>query len=193
MKLHVAVVAFAVFAFGCRSVPFITKDGAAPAVATPGQATVVVAQSFTYPQVNLVDGQGKVVGQIGPRQYTVIPWQPGEIKLAAFPGHDPGRGDRVVGTVEAGKVYYFVVGFRMRGLTIQTVTPRNDKEEWNNRKTYVRDLTAVSMDPSRVNELEKALGEERARAFAEIDDDVKGWTDEEKKNRRVEPSDGDPG
>jgi len=178
---------------GCKSVPYVTKDGAAPATPSPNQATIVVAQSYTYPQINLIDAQGKVLGQVGPLQYTVFSVPAGDFKMAAFPGNKVDYGDRVAGTVEANKVYYFVVAFRMGGITLQTITPRNDKEEWNNRKTYVRDLAPVSVEGGRAAEVEAALGDERGKFFGQIDSEVNGWTDEEKKNRRVEPADGDSG
>jgi len=190
-RFALTLVAVPILLLGCKSVPYVTKDGAAPASPAPDKATIVVAQSYTYPQINLIDAQGKVLGQVGPRQYTVFNVPAGEFKMAAFPGNKPDYGDRVAGTVEANKVYYFVVAFRMGGITLQTITPRNDKEEWNNRKTYTRDLAPVSIEAGRAAEVETALGEDRGKFFGQIDSEVNGWTDEEKKNRRVEPGDGD--
>ncbi|MFT3836576.1 MAG: hypothetical protein QM723_06235 [Myxococcaceae bacterium] len=189
--LRLTLLAVPLFLVGCKSIPYVTKDGAAPATPAPDKATIVVAQSYTYPQINIIDPAGKVLGQVGPRQYTVFNVPPGELKMAAFPGKVYDRGDRVAGTVEANKVYYFVVTFRMGGITFQTISPRNDKEEWNQRKTYTRDLSPVSIEPGRAAEVEAALGEERSKYYGEIDSEVNGWTDEEKKNRRIEPGDGD--
>ncbi len=176
----------------CVKNPIITKDGALPAGPKPSEATLVIAQSFTYPAINVIDDTGKIVAQVGPRQHTVVGVPAGPIKLAAFPGTDTGRGDRVVGTVEAGKVYYLAVGFRMGGITFQGISERVSKEDWATRKTYVTDLAPVTMDAARVGEVEAALGEGRAGIFKEIDGEVSGWNAEELKARAIEPADGDP-
>lgn len=186
-KLCIALLAAA----ACVKNPIITKDGAAPATPSPTQATLIIAQSFTYPAINVVDDTGKVVAQVGPRQHTVVGVPAGPIKLAAFPGMDTGRGDRIVGTVEAGKVYYLAIGFRMGGITFQNIAERLSKEDWAGRKTYVTDLAPVTMDSARVGEVEAALGEGRANIFKEIDSEVNGWAEDEKKARVVEAADGD--
>lgn len=175
----------------CVKNPIITKDGAAPAAPKPSEATLVIAQSFTYPAINVVDDTGKVVAQVGPRQHTVVGVPAGPIKLAAFPGTRHDMGDRVIGTVEAGKVYYLAVGFRMGGITMQAISERLSKEDWATRKTYVTDLAPVTMDSARVGEVEAALGEGRANIFKEIDEEVKGWKEDELKARAIEPGDGD--
>lgn len=175
----------------CVKNPVITKDGAKPAKPSASEATLVIAQSFTYPAINVVDDTGKVVAQVGPRQHTVVGVPAGPLKLAAFPGIDTDRGDRVIGTVEAGKVYYLAIGFRMGGITMQAIAERLSKEDWAGRKTYVTDLAPVTMDSARVTEVEQALGDRRAGAFKQIDEEVNGWAEDEKKARVIEAGDGD--
>jgi hypothetical protein len=167
-------------------VPSTTK-----AVTTKDTATLLVGNSLGYPVVNLLDGQGKVLGQLTGRSHTVLQVPPGHVKLYAVLERNGKTGDRVEGDVETGKVYYVTVGFRWGGASLTVLSERTDKDAWKERKTYETDLDNKQLDSARLSGLVQDLGDTK-QILGDIDGVVNGFNDaDSKKARQLVVADGE--
>jgi hypothetical protein len=122
-------------------------------------ATLVIGNFGGWRAVNLVDEDGRVLGQLAGRSVIAIPRPPGSFKLYAVPERDGAKGDRIEGSVEAGQVYYVSVGLRYGGAAMTRSTP------------FDRSLDAVSIDAAGRDALTAELGNTHALT-AQIDETV---------------------
>lgn len=114
----------------------------------------------------------------------------GAFKLYVVPEKQGTWGDRVEGTVEAGRVYFVKVGVRYGGVSAVSLSARSDPEEWPNRKTYVTDLDRVTLDSSQLAGLVTELGDTKA-LMAQVETVVADFDAPQKAQRKVEPADGE--
>lgn len=191
MKILNVLALCACFSACAPATRLITRPAAKePAVAQKSSATVVVGNVMNWKVLNLFDGRGKVIGQLTGRSHTVLQHPPGAFKLYVVPEKQGSWGDRVEGTLEAGRVYFLQVGMRFGGVSMQAVSARTSPEEWPNRQTYVNDLDRVNVDPAQLSGLEADLGDIQP-LIAEVDGVVSGFDAEQKKARTIEPADGE--
>jgi hypothetical protein len=126
------------------TVPVRTLD-AAPA----GSVTLVVANDAGWRALNLLDENGKVVGQLSGRSVTSVVLRAGRFTLYAVPDRDGERGARFEGRLEAGQALVLVAGVRPGGVAL-TASPSFDEA-----------LDPVALDPTRVAALQDDLGDIR--------------------------------
>ncbi len=193
MKTAVAVaVAAALFFTACApATRMIIKPGTKEQpVADPAAATIVVGNISNWKVLNLLDEDGKVVGQLTGRSHTILKRPAGPMKLFAIPEKEGAWGDRVEGTLENGRVYYVKIGMRFGGASVTTLSERTDKEEWPNRKTYIDDLERVNMDAVQIAGLTADLGDP-SKLISAVEKVVAGWEPADKTARTFEAADGE--
>ena len=167
----------------------ITKPSTASLTPSAGQATILIGHTMSYKALNILDGSGNVIGQMGPREHTVIHVSPGPVKIYAVPENRAKWGDRVEGTVEAGKVYYLSASMRWGGIGLTVIKP-TDAEGWPTRKTYETDLATVELDSSQLAGLNEDLGDKK-EITSTIDEVVASFDADEKKARTLNGADGE--
>lgn len=193
MRNAIAVAAALLLATGCAPATRLiikksdTKEQPKP---TAADATIIVGNIANWHVVNLLDENGKVAGQLTGRSHTVLHHPAGAFKLYAMPEKEARWGDRVEGTLEAGRVYLLQVGQRFGGARVINISERTDKEEWGNRKTYVADLDRVDLDSAQLAGLNTDLGDTKPY-LTQIDEIVAGFEADDKKMRTVEAADGE--
>jgi hypothetical protein len=98
-------------------------------------------------------------------------------------------GDRIDGTVLAGKTYYATIGLRYGGLKFLALNPRSKDNRWSALQEYLSTLPAVQMDP--------ALAAQEQHELSGIDDLIshaesfpRTLNDEHRSQRLFLPEDG---
>lgn len=195
MKIPALALLIAVALTACAPAQarIITVPSSVQAQPTAGQATLLVANHFPWPLVNVLDGQGKVVGQLTGKSHFVTHQPAGPIKLYAFLNKDGKVGDRVEGTVEAGRLYYLTVGYAgvfTAGLSFTVLSQRLDPEVWKERRTYETERENLEIAPARLSELEQDLGDTRP-ILSRIDEFADGHDAKDKAARTLQPGDGE--
>lgn len=160
-------------------------------VAPSDSALLVVSNVMRWPVLNLLDDKGEVVGQLTTRSFTTIRRPAGPFRMYVVPENKGVWGDRVDGTLEAGKVYYIQVAMRWGGASMEVVAQRLDPGEWANRRDNEKNLDQVALDPANVGQLKQDLGDVGA-----LIKDVDGVYDHleagDKAKRSVQAGDGEP-
>jgi len=168
-----------------RVVAVPTSTPVAPA---DGGATLVIYNRFAWIG-NVLNGQGEVVAQLKPESFTSIQVPAGAVKLYLSIENKGEWGDRVGGTVEAGKLYHLWIGMRYGGAAFTVMSPRTDAEGFKERKEWQTSLEHVTLDPKGVAGLEQDLGDVKA-LMADIDEAYAGHDDpEDIPNRTIMPND----
>jgi hypothetical protein len=142
-------------------------------------ATIVIGNFGGWRAVNLLDEEGRVVGQLSGRSVIAIAHASGPFKLYAVPERDGARGDRIEGVVEAGQVYYVSVGMRYGGASMTRSQP------------FDGSLDAVTLDSAGAEALTAELGDTHALT-AQIDGTVNGFDAERRLARRIDVAQGHP-
>lgn len=185
----VAVVGAA--AVGCGpAVRNVTVRSAASIAPSASEATIVVVQPSTrYSSVNILDGQGRLLGQISDRSHTVVRVPPGTLRLYAIPEREASWGDRIDGHVEAGRVYYATIGMRWGGITFLALNPRSRDDRWSHRDEYLGSTPLVEMDLAQVPLAVQELGD-TAPLLARVDQNVDRLDEAHREERTIRPEDG---
>jgi hypothetical protein len=146
---------------GCApSVPNVTVASPGPIDAVPTSVTIVVIQSTTsLRSVELIEGHGRLVGQLEGRSHTVVRLPEGPTVLYAVLGKDAATADRIEGTLIAGRVYYATVAARYGGVALLALTPRSPTERWSHKSEALATTTRLQMDPQRVARAVNELGD----------------------------------
>jgi hypothetical protein len=164
---------------GCASATeVVAVPSRVPTAVSSEEATLIVANTASWRVVNLLDENGRLVGQLNGRSHVVIARPAGPFKLYAVPEADASRGDRIEGTLERGRLYSASVGMRWGGASL-TVT-HDDCE-----------LGRVELDAAKVPTLMQELGDTRA-ITVEIDRRVERLDTDARQARTVKPVDGEP-
>jgi hypothetical protein len=142
-------------------------------------ATIVIGNFGGWRAVNLLDEDGRVVGQLSGRSAIALPHASGAFKLYAVPERDGGRGDRIEGVVEEGQVYYVNVGIRYGGVSMTRSEP------------FDGSLDAVTLDSTGAEALTAELGDTRALT-TQIDGTVDRFDAERRLARRIDVAQGYP-
>jgi len=185
------------FAFGCAvapPIPVITKDAAIEVINSDAdRATLVIIQPRnlrydTRPKAptNIVDVEGRLLGQVSPHKKTVILIPPGEIRLYALSNS---LVDRLEGGVRAGKVYYATIGNLFGGISFLTLNPRSLDNRWANLESYLSKNTLVKVEPARIEEVLSSLGDTSAR-LKSADDRWEKYDVPHIEERTIRPEDG---
>ncbi len=169
----------------------IVKPSAAKPAPASDAATLIVSSSMGYKAVNFLDGDGKVLGQLSGRAYTTIKVPPGPVTLYMVPERQAVWGERVTGTVEAGKVYMLLVGMRWGGAMLTVLSPRTNAEVWKERKTWVDGIENQELDTAQLAGLTEDLGNTK-ELLAAVDSVMKGYDAAAMKDRTIEAADGFP-
>lgn len=182
---------FAAAAVGCGpAVHNITIRSEASVSADASSATLVIVQPTThYGSVNILDAQGGLRGQLSDRSHTILHVEPGEVRLYAIPERQGSWGDRIVGTVEAGRVYYATIGMRWGGVTFLALNPRSPDERWSHRDEYLANTPNVVMDPDQVALAVQEIGD-AARLIEQVDRTVDRMDEAHLAERTIQPGDG---
>jgi len=176
---------------GCGpAVRNITIRSEASLTADASSATLVIMQPSThFGSVNILDAQGHLLGQISDRSHTVLHVNPGEVRLYAIPERQGSWGDRIVGTVEAGRVYYATIGMRWGGLTFLALNPRSADERWSHRDEFLANTPSVAMDPDQVALAVSEIGD-AASLIEQVDHTVDRMDEAHLAERTILPGDG---
>jgi len=142
-----------------------------------GEATLVVGDFWGWRAVNLLDEDGRVVGQLSGRSVISINRRPGRFVLYAVPDADGARGDRIEGVLREGQLYFAAVGVRYGGLSL-TRSERFDET-----------LDAVTLGDAGRGALQQELGDTRA-LIAQVDETVGAFDAARQQARHVEGDDG---
>lgn len=191
---NVAVALLLVVAFGCGpAVPNITVPVVGVSARRSDAATIVVVQPTTrYKSVSLVDGTGRLLGQLYKRSHTVLRVPPGPVRLYAFWENQFKAGDRIEGSVLAGKVYYATIGYRgtVGGIALLALNPRSPDGRWGEKDRYLSKTPSVQMDPARAPDVMKYLGATPPELFRWADERTNGLTGRDHEERVIRPEDG---
>lgn len=187
----VAIMTLALAAAACgppiRPITVPAPDN--PSAAVPDQATIVIVQPTTDVRVvNILDATGRLVGQLNYQSQTAVRIPPGPVRLYATAERQPSFGDRITGTVLAGKVYFATISVRYGGLRFLALKPSSRDDRWSHREQYLR-RPAVVMDPARIPEATAALGDaaEMLKGADRFADRLEGAQRDE---RTIAPEDG---
>src|SRR5438552_6683771 len=155
------VAMLAALAAGCGpAVLNTTRQSAASITPAADRAAVVVIQPTTgFQSVNLFDAQGRLLGQLNGRARTVIYVPPGPVRIYAIPEKQAEWGDRIDGDVQGGLVYFATISLRFGGLAFRALNPQSPDNRWANREAYVAKTPAIEMDPSKVPEAIRQIGD----------------------------------
>jgi hypothetical protein len=160
--------------------------------ATASAATLVVGNVMNWKVVNLLDDKGRLIGQLTGRSSTVLRLPAGPMKLYVVPEKEASWGDRLEGTLAAGRVYYAEVSMRWGGVAVQVDSERLNPERWAKRARYAQDLAPVKIDKSRIGEVVEDLGD-TAAILRVVDGTVAGFEPEWRRHRTFRDDDGEPG
>jgi hypothetical protein len=153
-------------------------------------ATIILSNGMGYKALNFLDGDGKVVAQLSGRAYTVIKQPAGPVKLYMVPEKKGDWGERVDGTVEAGKVYWLIVGMRWGGAMLTVLSERTNADAWKDRKNWVNGVDNQELDTAQLSGLTQDIGDPKA-LLVQVDAVMKGYDAAQMKDRTVQPSDGE--
>ena len=155
-----------------------------------GVATLVVIQPRTSGLLlSLLDGQGALVGQLNDNSHTVVRVPAGPFRLYLIPMGNPKMGDRVEGEVYAGKIYFATVSIRFGGYKINSLNPDTRDGRWEHRQQWLEETPRVQMDPARIDELARALGDPEP-LLQTVDAYVDRMDEAHREARRVRAADG---
>ncbi len=157
----VTVILLVLFLTGCFArVDNITVPVNGSIETSAKDATIVIVQPSThYSSLSLLDGNGKLLGQLHDRSYTVVNVPPGPIRLYVLPERLLTWGDRIQGEVTAGRVYYATISLRFGGIRFNSLNPRSPDRRWEQRDVYLTRGPYVEMDPAREALLLDQLGD----------------------------------
>ncbi len=179
---------------GCSpAVHNITIRSAVDAVAPePGTAAIVIMQPRSVLEtVSILGADGGLLGMIHGHSRTVVRVAPGTVRLYCLPMRNAGAGDRVEGTVEAGRIYYVTLSYTgwSDHVSFLALNTRSRDERWTHLAEYISGTPLVEMDQARVPLVLRELGD-RSRYLAEID----RWADrldaDHREERTIQPGDG---
>jgi len=181
----------ATLSIGCGpAVHNITVRSAARIAPAPGVATIVVIQPSTHFQsVSLLDAGGSLVGMIQDRSSTVVQVPAGNVRLYAIVERQAGWGDRIEGTVEAGRVYYVTISLRWGGVSFLALNPRSRDDRWSHLSEYLGQAPLVEMDRAGIPVATRELGDTRP-LLATIDHYAEGLDAEHHEEHVIRPDDG---
>ena len=159
-RLAALLVGTAILATGCATVANITIPATKGAIeGSPEAATVVVVQPTTrYVAVSVLDGDGKLLGQLHNRSHTVVRVPPGPVSLYVLSERQVSWGDRIKGEVLAGRVYYATISVRYGGLRFNSLNPSSPDGRWEQRENYLARTPRVEMDPAMIATAVERLG-----------------------------------
>jgi hypothetical protein len=168
----------------------ITTPSAASVAAIPDQATIVIVQPTTaFQSVNILDARGQLLGQLNQRSRTVVRVPPGPVRFYAIPEKRADWGDRIDGTVLAGRIYYATISVRRGGMSFLALTPRSRDNRWAQREQYVARTPMVEVDPSKVAIAIREIGDP-APMLQKIDAHIEALGAAHRAERVIEPADG---
>jgi hypothetical protein len=185
--------ALALIAVGCGpTAQSITMPSTASFTPTPDQASIIIVQPNTRFRVNILDGQGRLVAQVNDRSRTVVRVPPGPVRLYAIIGNVAEAGDRIEGTVRAGRTYYATLSVRgggFGGLAFRALNPRSHDNRWEQRDAYIAKTPLIEMDPTRVPIAMGQIGD-TAPLLKKIDANIEKLSPAHRTERTIEPEDG---
>ncbi len=154
----------------------------------PNRATIIVAQpNIKYPVVSILDASGLLVGQLSRQSHTVVQVTPGTFRLYVLPENIAASGDRIEGTVVAGKTYYSLIGFRWPGINFTALTPRSGID-WQELAVQT-DNPRLELDPVLAQKAVVQLGD-IAAVLRQIDARASSLDAAEHEERIIRPDDG---
>lgn len=176
---------------GCGpAVHNITIPSTTPIAASAGEATIVVVQPSTrYGSVNLLDGSGRLLGQIHDRSHTTVRVPPGAVRLYAIPEREASWGDRIEGQVVAGRVYFATISMRWGGINFLALNPRSADDRWSHRDEYLARTPLVQMDPGRISLAITEIGD-AAPLLQRVDRHADGLDAAHREERTIRAEDG---
>jgi hypothetical protein len=185
--------ALALVTLACSpAVPNATVKTGNTLEAVQDAATIVVVQPRTkYKSVSFVDGQGRLLGQLDRRSHTLLRVPPGAVRLYAFWENKAASGDRIEGTVLAGKIYFATIGYRgtVGGIALLALNPRSPDRRWEEKDRYLSSTPRVQLDPARAAEVMQRLGA-APEIFRWADEHTKDLTGRARDERVILPGDG---
>ena len=183
--------AIAAVAVGCGpSVHNITVRSAASVTSAPDAATIVVIQPSTrYGSVNLLSATGELLGQINDRSATIVRVPPGPFRLYAIPERQASWGQRIEGTVDAGRVYFATIGMHWGGITFLALNPRSRDDRWAQRDQYLSSVPMVMMDPGQIPMAVHEIGNAQ-ELIMRVDQNMDRLDPEHQAEHLVQASDG---
>lgn len=181
----------ALAAMGCGpAVHNIAVRSSASVAPDPAAATIVVMQPSThYNSVGILDANGTLVGMLNDRSSTIVRVPPGNFRLYALVENQAGWGDRLEGTVEAGRVYYATISMRWGGINFLALNTRSRDDRWSHLSEYLENAPLVAMDPAGVPVATRELGDTHA-ILQRIDHYADGLDAEHHAERVVDAADG---
>jgi hypothetical protein len=176
---------------GCgATVHNATVQSAGTIAPAADQATIVVVQPSThFRAVSVLDGHGQLLGQINDRSHTVIHVPAGAVRLYAFPERKIHMGDRIDGTVQAGRIYYVTVSFRWGGVSFLALNQRSPDARWAQKEEYVTKTSAVEMDAQKAPVAVREIGDP-GPIMQQIDTFVDGLDAAHHAERMIQAEDG---
>lgn len=166
----------------------IAVPTSAPVAASTEGATVVIYNRFGW-LGNVLDERGTVVAQLKAKSFTAIQIPAGHTKLYLAVENKGVWGDRVEGTVEAGKLYHLWIGMRYGGAALTVLSPRTNPESFAGRKEWQTKLEQVALDPQGLAGLQQDLGDV-TKLLADIENAYAKHDDpEDIPNRTITPQD----
>jgi hypothetical protein len=195
--LHRTVVAIMAAALevtlvGCGQTQNITVPSAASVTPVPDQANIIIVQPTTRLQLNILDGQGRLVAQLNERSRTVVRVPPGPVRLYAIPGAVAEAGDRIEGTVRAGRTYYATLSVRgggYGGVAFRALNPRSHDNRWAQRDSFMANTPLIEMDPSKVANAMRGIGDP-VPLLQKVDAKVDKLGAAHRAERTIDPEDG---
>lgn len=178
-------------ATGCLpKMRFATRPSQTEVRPTTTMAAIVVVQpSWDTLAVNILDGQGKLLGQLNRQSQTSFNVPAGRLRLYAIIANMIDSGDRIDGEVLPGRTYYATVSYGVfNRLRFQALKPQSNDNRWANREEYLRKTPRLELDP----ELARRVGEDLSPAselMAGIDRYVSGYDEAHRFERTLAPSD----
>jgi hypothetical protein len=181
----------ALVAVGCGpAVHNIAVRSSASVAPDPGSATIVVMQPSTrYGSVSILDPSGNLVGMLNDRSATIVHVPAGNFRLYALVEREAGWGDRLEGTVEAGRVYYATISMRWGGINFLALNPRSRDDRWSHLSEYLDQSPMVEMSPSGIPVATRELGDTQAM-IQRIDHFADGLDADHHEERVVQAADG---
>jgi hypothetical protein len=156
------------------------------------QANIIIVQPTTRLQLNILDGDGRLVAQINDRSRAVVRVPPGPVRLYAIPGAVAEAGDRIEGTVLAGRTYYATISVRAGGyggVAFRALNPRSLDDRWAQRHAYIEKTPLIEMDSARIPIAVRSIGDP-VPLLRKVDAKVDRLSAAHRAERTIEAQDG---
>jgi hypothetical protein len=155
-----SIIVAAAFVTGCApTVAVVPVSSPGAITADPQKATIVVIQPASKLRaVSLIDGHGRLIGQLDERSHTILRVSEGPTLLYAVVENQPDSADRLEGTLIGGRVYYAIVSARSGGAELLALTPRSPQSRWDHKNEYLARTPRVQLDPDGIGRTVNELG-----------------------------------